>query len=102
MEQISKVLKCIGTSDIAALIFVGCGENGIQALPIKFHADGVYFAQVLEDEEIEVNPTWERKAEFTSWLKIYDDTELTFKSGYAKKITVYQTDEDEIIIHMIR
>lgn len=78
----------IGESDIATLIFVGCGENGIKATPIYFGEDGRYLAYIV-DSKAKIGGHYELKEEFDTWLRIYDDRGLT-QVFRAKKIRVYQ------------
>lgn len=70
----------IGTSDIATLIMVGCPVEESDELitkPLYFGADGDYKAYYINEDNIDIPGHYEKIAEFSTWLKIYDDTGLT-------------------------
>lgn len=78
--------KFIGSSDIAALIVVAPTKEGLSSKIIEFGEDGNYRAYIV-DGEAEIESHYELVFECKSWLKIYDDEELTFKeSGSRFKI----------------
>ena len=69
----------IGDSDIACLVLVGCKPNeGATTQILNFNEDACYYAYYV-DEPATIGEHYTKIASFTSWLKIYDDTELTFK-----------------------
>lgn len=68
----------IGISYIATLIMVGCpveNSNELITKPLYFGADGDYKAYYINEDDIPEH--YEKVAEFSTWLKIYDDNELT-------------------------
>lgn len=70
----------IGTSDIATLIMVGCPVEESDELitkPLYFGEDGDYKAYYINEDNIDIPERYEKVAEFSTWLKIYDDTGLT-------------------------
>lgn len=70
----------IGTSDIATLIMVGCPAEESDELitkPLYFGEDGDYKAYYVNEDNIDIPERYEKVAEFSTWLKIYDDTGLT-------------------------
>lgn len=69
----------IGESDYAALIAVGCGKDGLEVSEIYYEEDG-YYCAYLCGEETEIPPYYLKVFECRSWLKIYDDTGLSFES----------------------
>ena len=85
----------IGSSDIANLILVGCGDDGIKCIPLHFGGDDDYRAYFCP-EKVEIGAHYEKVAEFKHWMKIYDDEELTFsKRG---DFNVYRAGEYGCII----
>lgn len=90
----------IGDSDIACLILVGCGENGIKLRELHFGEDNSYLAYIVGENEVEIGTHYQKVAEFFDWLKIYDDEEMVRKFE-AKKIIVYRAAEMGCIIHLI-
>lgn len=90
----------IGSSDIASLILAGYKDGEwFVTMPLHFGKDGSYSAYIVEGET-EIGSHYEKKAEFDSWLKIYDDEELV-KTFDAKKIIVYRAAEMGCIIQII-
>jgi hypothetical protein len=68
----------IGDSDIASLVLVGCKQNqGAVSEMLNFGEDGLYKAYYV-DEPCEMGEHYKLISSFESWLKIYDDSELTF------------------------
>lgn len=89
----------IGESDVAALILVGCGEDGmLQSTVLKFGGDDAYLAYVV-DEEASIGSHYKKVAEFWSWMSIYDDSERTARFK-AQKICVYRAGEYGCIIQL--
>lgn len=82
----------LGNSDIARLII----SSNDKVEYLKFGGDGSYKAYLV-DEEAEIGAHYEQVFEATSWLKIYDDDEMTFKV-YADRIKVYQAGQRGCII----
>lgn len=80
--------RFIGASDIAALILVGCDENGLKTSTLDFGEDGSYMAYVV-DEDAEIGAHYKKVADFKHWLKIYDDDELTYQVN-AQEINIYR------------
>ena len=80
--------RFIGASDIAALILVGCDENGLKTSTLDFGEDGSYMAYVV-DEDAEIGAHYKKVADFKHWLKIYDDDELTYRVN-AQEINIYR------------
>ena len=92
--------KLIGDSDIAALITVGCGENGLKTGMIHFGEDGNYLAYIV-DQDAEIAEHYKKIDSFTHWLKIYDDWGLTLYVC-GKEINVYRAGEMGCIIQVIK
>lgn len=90
----------IGSSDIAALILVGCGESGAKTTMLHFGSDGSYSAYVV-DQDTEIPEHYKLVCEFEGWLKIYDDEEMTFRAN-ADHIKVYRAAEMGCIIQVIK
>lgn len=91
----------IGDSDIASLILAGCQEGkGFVTFPLHFGQDGNYSAYIIEGEAI-IGSHYEKRVEFDSWLKIYDDEGLV-KDFRGKKIIVYRAAEMGCIIQIIQ
>lgn len=90
----------IGDSDIASLILAGYKEGeGFVTMPLHFGQDGSYSAYIVEGEA-EIGSHYEKRAEFDSWLKVYDDEELV-KRFEGKKIIVYRAAEMGCIIQIL-
>lgn len=90
----------IGASDIASLILVGCGENGLLLHDLHFGSDGCYDAYIVDSEDVEAGEHYKKVATFKDWLKIYDDSSLV-KCFEADKIEVYRAAEMGCIIKLI-
>lgn len=84
--------KYIGSSDCARLILDG--SDRVEHL--MFGEDGSYDAYVI-DEGYEIGEHYVRCAEFSGWLKIYDDEGLTAKF-YGDTIEVYRAGQFGCII----
>lgn len=91
--------RFIGSSDIAALILVGCDENGLKTSTLDFCEDGSYMAYVV-DEDAEIGAHYKKVANFKHWLKIYDDDELTYRIN-AQEINIYRAGDFGCIIQTI-
>ena len=90
----------IGASDIAALITVGCDENGLKTGTIHFGTDGSYRAYIV-DQDAEIANHYKKIDSFTHWLKIYDDEGLTIDVR-GKEINIYRAAEMGCIIQVIK
>lgn len=91
----------IGSSDMPILIMLGY-KIGVGAVPqlLHFGEDGRYFAYVVEENDIEIGSHYSTVAEFSKWLKIYDDDGLV-NYFEADRIIVYRAAEMGCIIHLI-
>ncbi len=76
--------KFIGTSDIASLIFK-FGEPG-NVTEVDFGQDGYYTARIASRNE-RIPAQYRLVAEGKNWLKVYDDTGLTYESPIDKLYT---------------
>lgn len=91
----------IGSSDIASLILAGYKKGeGFVTVPLHFGQDDSYNAYIVEGEA-EIGSHYEKRAEFNSWLKIYDDEKFV-KQFSGKKIIVYRAGEMGCIIQIIQ
>jgi len=99
-ESKSLERKYIGSSDIASLILVGCGENGLELKELHFGEDGSYQAYIIDNKDVEIPSHYSLVAEFETWLKIYDDEELTQRFN-ADKIEIYRAGEMGCIIRLL-
>jgi hypothetical protein len=90
----------IGISDIASLILVGCNDDGVKTELLSFNQDGRYQAYII-DENTTVGEHYKKVTTFNHWLKIYDDTGLTFYE-WAKEINLYRAGEMGCIIQLIK
>ena len=91
----------IGSSDIASFILSGYKENnGLVLKELHFGCDGSYNAYIVDMENVEIGEHYNKIAEYDSWMKIYDDTELV-KVFKADKIIVYRAAEMGCIIQLI-
>lgn len=79
----------IGESDIATLIFVGCGQGDLIAKPIHFGEDGDYYAYMVNGKDVFIGEHYRLEQEFSHWVRIYDDTMLV-KEIEAEHIKVYR------------
>lgn len=102
MKKHSECLKAyIGTSDIACLVLVGCkSDSGVSTELLRFGGDSSYHAY-LADEETIIPEHYELISTFNHWIKIYDDTDLIWKT-YAKEIRVYRAEAYGTIIQVIK
>lgn len=91
--------KSIGASDVAALILVGCDENGLKTDILNFGEDGYYSAYIV-DEDAEIGAHYKKVACFESWLKIYDDDDLTYRVN-AREVNIYRAGDFGCIIQVI-
>ena len=85
----------IGSSDIAALIFVGMDDD-IKSVPVCFGSDGTYNAYIV-DGDCEIPEHYREVAKFKNWLRVYDDDGLTYHVR-ADHISVYRAGDFGIII----
>lgn len=91
--------KFIGMSDIASLILVGLDEDEkLKTMPLNFGEDGDYMAYIIPGD-VDVPDYYEKIADFSYWLKIYDDDELTSEFN-AKKIEVFTAGDFGCIIRL--
>ena len=70
----------IGSSDIASLLLLGCNENGAEPMLLAFGSDGDYSAYIIPDN-VEIGEHYKKVAEYTDWLKIYDDSSLVVRGN---------------------
>ena len=89
----------IGDSDIATLILVGCGDDGVKAIPLHFGEDANYQAYIV-DEQASIGEHYELKAEFDTWMKVYDDHSFV-REFVARKIKVYRAGMRGCIIQLL-
>lgn len=90
----------IGTSDIATLIMVGCPieeSNELITKPLYFGEDGNYKAYYINEDNIDIPEHYKKVAEFSTWLKIYDDTGLT-STIKGERIEVFRAGDFGCII----
>ena len=90
----------IGLSDIASLILVGCGEDGLVLHELHFGQDDSYHAYIV-DGDAEIGQHYHLEASFQSWLKVYDDAELV-KEFDGSEINVYRSGMMGCIIQVIK
>lgn len=91
--------KSLGGSDIAALICVGCGPEGLNPFVLRFGGDGSYQAYIV-DKDAEIGSHYTCVYTCKAWMKIYDDDGLVFDTN-ADEIRVYQAGEYGTIIQTI-
>ena len=89
----------IGDSDIATLILAGAGDDGVKAIPLHFEEDADYQAYVV-DEQAAIGDHYQLKAEFESWMKVYDDHSFV-REFVARKIKVYRAGMRGCIIQLL-
>ena len=97
----------LGASDIATLIAVGCKDSEelskervdnpnadfLKFYPICFGEDNFYDAYVVTDPKVAIPDGYKKTCTFSSWLKIYDDDGLVFKSNPKfKEIEIYENE----------
>ena len=97
-KQFSK--RFIGCSDYASLILVGCSEEGLKSQVLNFGEDGQYSAYLVSDSDVKIGSHYKKVATFNHWLKIYDDTELTFEAK-GDEINIYRAGDFGCIIQEI-
>lgn len=93
---------CIGSSDIALLIAVGCGNDDLKVSAISFEEDGFYTAYLCGNVT-EIPSHYRKVFECTAWLKIYDDYGLAFDSnsfGDFNHFEIFRSGADGTIIKM--
>lgn len=90
----------IGSSDIASLILAGFQEDkGTVAQTLNFGEDGLYEAYYVTEPCI-IGDHYKKVASFTSWLRIYDDTDIVFnKHG---DFNIYRAGEFGCIIEKVK
>lgn len=93
--------KYIGNSDIATLIMVGYSkDNGLITEALHLGGDDVYSAYIVT-EESKIGDHYSKIATFSEWMKIYDDTGLSYKAE-GKEINVYRAGMYGCIIQIIQ
>jgi len=93
----------IGSSDVAALILVGCTKDvGLTTHILKFSCDDAYDAKIAGNKDT-IPEGYNLEATFNYWVKIYDDCEMVCCFD-AETIEVYQNIEDseDVIIKLIK
>ena len=88
----------IGSSDIASLLLLGCNENGAEPMLLTFGSDGDYSAYIIPDN-VDIGEHYKKVAEYTDWLKIYDDSSLVVDIK-AKHISVYRAGDFGCVIQV--
>lgn len=91
--------KYIGSSDIASLVLVGCGDNGVESQLLHFGHDDGYDAYIV-DGDAEIGAHYELSASFSDWAKVYDDEGLCC-SFVGAKINFFRAGEMGCIIQVI-
>lgn len=94
----------IGSSDIASLIMVGNKkENGMITDVLHFGGDDAYSAYIVTESEnsVEIGAHYNKVATFNDWMKIYDDTGLSYKVE-GKEINIYRAGMYGCIIQIIQ
>lgn len=89
----------IGSSDYSSLILVGY-ENGVKIIALNFVENANYYAYIVDDKAY-IDSYCIRAAEFTAWMKIYDDDGLIHRFE-ADVIRVYRAGEMGCIIQLIQ
>lgn len=93
--------KYIGNSDIATLIMVGYSkDNGLITEALYFGGDDAYSAYIVT-EESKIGDHYSKIATFSEWMKIYDDTGLSYRAE-GKEINVYRAGMYGCIIQIIQ
>lgn len=90
----------LGYSDIAALVCVGCNEEGAKTELLKFGEDGNFNAYIV-DESAEIGAHYSLITTFNYWLRIYDDCGRVY-SVTAKEIKIYRAGLRGCIIQVIK
>ena len=91
----------IGDSDVACLILAGCGEEGVCTSVLNYGEDGEYYAYIVDEPDVEIGSHYRLVAEFSSWMRIYDDDEMIARFD-GDKIRVYRAGDFGTIIHIIK
>jgi hypothetical protein len=96
----------LGESDIAQLVLMGYhpeSERGTKAQPMYFGGDGSYHAWLC-DESAEVPEHYELVALYTTWLKVYDDSELVLYiyAGHDTPIGIYRAGDYGCLIKVFK
>lgn len=89
---------CIGTSDIAKLVIVGCNTEPSY---LAFGGDDTYLAYIVT-EEAEIGGHYSEVYRCSTWIKIYDDAGLTLNlrtQNIGDPIVVYRAGERGTIIY---
>ena len=86
----------IGSSDIASLLLLGCNDNGAEPMLLAFGSDGDYSAYIIP-EGVEIGEHYKKVADYSDWLKIYDDDSFVMNIE-AKSISVYRAGDFGCII----
>lgn len=86
----------IGSSDIASLTL----RSPMEATILNFGEDGDYQAYIIDNKDVEIPSHYSLVTEFETWLKIYDDEELTQRFN-ADKIEIYRAGEMGCIIRLL-
>lgn len=81
--------KFIGESDIASLTL----RSETSCAALNFGMDAAYMAYIVT-EEAEIGSHYKLIFEGKSWLKIFDDTELTFLPVQTKSTFIEQVNLD--------
>ena len=92
----------IGSSDIAALIMSGYRNgDGLVAEILSFGEDNVYDAYIVTDPKAEIGCHYSKVASFNNWLKIYDDTGLSYNVE-GSEINIYRSEMYGCIIQIVQ
>ncbi|MCQ2976985.1 MAG: hypothetical protein MJ232_03115 [archaeon] len=89
----------IGDSDIAALLMVGCSEDGLKSEIINYGEDASYSAYIVDADSL-IPEHYKLVASFECWLKVYDDEVLT-NTFRADKINIYRSGMRGTIIQLL-
>lgn len=91
----------IGSSDIAAILVSGPrGDGDLHAEYISFGEDGAYSAYIVTDPDAEIGSHYQKVADFSYWMNIYDDSELV-SDFHADHIEIYRSGMRGCIIRLI-
>lgn len=94
----------IGSSDIAALIMSGYRNgDGLVTDLLHFGEDGAYSAYIVTETEddVEIGSHYSKVASFNNWLKIYDDTGLSYNVE-GSEINIYRSEMYGCIIQIVQ
>lgn len=87
----------IGTSDIAALTV----RSQHNLFNLTFGGDDTYRAYIVDDKA-EIGEHYKLVFEGETWIKIYDDNELTFDfHSYGSKIKIFRSGDYGIILQFL-